>query len=62
MRLRDPEHISIGGSSITLTLVLDIINLNTKFEMPSLTCFRYMIGGPQNLKVGDVTLTTPIWG
>jgi len=47
MRLRDPEHIPLGGSSITLTLVLDIINLNTKFEMPSLTCFRYMIGVPK---------------
>jgi len=43
------------------TLALITIGLNTKYEMPRFTRFRDMTG-PQNLKVGHVTLTTPICG
>jgi len=33
----------------------------TKFELPSFTNYKD-IAGPQNLKMGHVTLTTPIMG
>jgi len=42
-------------------LVLIMINMCTKFNMPSFTHSNNMIG-PQNFKMGHVTLITPIWG
>ena len=48
-RSRDSQHITIFvGQSITHSLVLIRINLNTKFGMSSFTRSKFMIG-PKNL-------------
>jgi len=53
----DPDHAHLG----TVYHPEAIIYLRTKFENCSFNVSKDMMG-PQNLKMGHVTMTTPIWG
>jgi len=52
-------HTHSGSNLSSMQLVLAAINLLTRFEVPSFTLFRDIIGAP-NLEVCHETMTTSI--
>ena len=62
MRLRDPEYIPLGGQFYHANASTRYHQSEYQIWNAQLNLFQTYDRGPQNLKVGNVTLTTPIWG
>ena len=57
----DNDHASFKGNFVIPMMGLHIAYLNTKFDHPSFSHFRDMVGTHQNLN-GSRDLTTPLSG